>query len=55
MPVGKSVPQQTVDNAIVAESENAKNAGELKAQVNQYVASAKSLKRRGSSAQVLEH
>ena len=55
MPVGKSVSQQTVDNAIVAESENAKSAGELKAQVNQYVASAKSLKRRGSSAQVLEH
>jgi predicted NBD/HSP70 family sugar kinase/DNA-binding XRE family transcriptional regulator len=55
MPVGKSVPQQTVDNAIVAESENAKSAGELKAQVNQYVASAKPLKRRGSSARVLEH
>jgi predicted NBD/HSP70 family sugar kinase len=55
MPVGKSVPQQTVDNAMIAESENAKSAGELKAQVNQYVVTEKPLKRRGSSAQVLEH
>jgi hypothetical protein len=55
MPVGKSAPQQQmVENAVLAEAEDAKSASSVKPQVNQYVAPAKPLKRRGSPVQVLE-
>ena len=55
MPVGKSAPlQHMADNSAVTGAEDAKNASSLQPQINQYVAPAKPLKRRGLPAQILE-